>query len=115
MDGLGCSDQNIFLVADGISKAEGSLPDVADGDRDGDLVADEQGGFVIGLCVHDGKEVRALLKHGRETEAEFFQKLFIRIMDDGKLVGEKKNAGRVCVVQSDLCFVSEHKFLVIEN
>lgn len=108
MDGLRRSHQNSFLIVDSVNKAEGGLADVAYRDADYDAVSDKQGGFVVGFGMNDGQKVGAVVKHGRETEAQFLQQLLVGVVDDGKLMGKKENARGIGIVEADLGFIGEH-------
>jgi len=77
-------------------------------DGNDNLVPDKNRGLVIRFSMDDGQEIICALEHALEAPAEFFEQVFIGIMDDLKLVGKKNDARGVCVVQPDLCFVGEH-------
>jgi len=77
-------------------------------DGDDDLIANMDRGLVIGLGMDDRQEIFRPFEHGLEAPAERFKQVLVGIVDDLELIGEENDAGCVCVVQSDLCFIGEH-------
>jgi len=113
MDGFSCSYQG-FSAFESVLKRKGSLADMADLNGYDNVVTHHDRGQIIRLSVHDGKEIAGAFEHGLETPTEFFQQIFISIMDDFKLIGKENNACGISIVQPDLCFVCKH-VLIIPN
>lgn len=97
MHGFGGADEGASALK-GVLKGKRSAADVSHLDSDDDFIAHKDRGFIIRLSMDDGKKEIRLFEHGFKAPAEFFQEIFISVMDNFQLIGKENDAGCVCIV-----------------
>ena len=108
MDGLAGPDQGLVAFKNFIGKRERRGPDVPQIDMNVEAITHKKRGFVVGLDMDDRQKEIGFSKNIRETESDFFQNIFIRIVHDRQLMTEKKDPSGIGLMETDFCFITVH-------